>query len=306
MKPLLLEPIPDYTIWGSNRISKARGYDKNYGTWWEVSAHPYCTNKIRNVEGKTLQDLVDEDMEGILGPGLTSHELLRCAYLDTQDCLSIQCHPTDEYGLAHSNDFGKHESWYILQAAPGATLVAGTKTNDKELLRKAVEEGTLEQYLNYVEVKKGDFVIIPMGMLHALGKDILAIEVGTNSNTTYRFYDYNRKDANGNGRPLHLEDSFAVCDFNLQPTVTKASNVTHCLGDTECYRVDELFLENDLEIETKDSYFILSNMGQDATIVWEDEEIVLPQYDSMFVPYNADQVKIKKGAHLLYSRVKKG
>ena len=136
-----------------------------------------------------------------------------------------------------------------------------------------------------------------MGMLHALGKDILAIEVGTNSNTTYRFYDYNRKDANGNGRPLHLEDSFAV---------TKASNVTHCLGDTECYRVDELFLENDLEIETKDSYFILSNMGQDATIVWEDEEIVLPKYDSMFVPYNADKVKIRKGAHLLYSRVKKG
>ncbi|MDD7280873.1 MAG: class I mannose-6-phosphate isomerase, partial [Erysipelotrichaceae bacterium] len=210
MKPLLLEPIPDYTIWGDNHISKARGYDKNYGTWWEVSAHPYCTNKIRNLENTTLQQVIDNDPDNILGHGYTLHEMLRVAYLDAKDALSIQCHPYDEYALKTSNDYGKHESWYIVDALPGATLVAGTKTNDKEVIRNAVENGTLEQYLNYIPVKKGDYVIIPMGMLHALGKGIWAIEVGTNSNTTYRFYDYNRKDANGNGRPLHLKESFDV------------------------------------------------------------------------------------------------
>lgn len=98
MKPLLLKPIPDYTIWGSDHLSKHRNYDRKYGTWWEVSAHPYCTNKITNLpEETTLQELIDQDMEGMLGKGYTLHEMLRLAYLDTEDALSIQVHPEDEY-----------------------------------------------------------------------------------------------------------------------------------------------------------------------------------------------------------------
>ena len=240
MKPFVLKPIPDYTIWGCDRISKARGYDKNYGTWWEVSAHPYCTNEVLNIEGnKTLQDLINENMEDVLGPGLTMHDVLRLAYLDTQDALSIQVHPYDEYAKENANDYGKSESWYILDAAKGATLVAGTKTEDADVIKEALNNGTLEAYLKYVPVKKGDYIIIPAGMLHALGKDILAIEVGTNSNTTYRFYDYKRKDASGNERALHLKESFDVADFTLQPTFSKALEETHVIGDTPEFKVQE-------------------------------------------------------------------
>ena len=306
MKPLLVQPIHDYTIWGSNHISKARGIDSNYGTWWEISAHPYCTNKVTNLGYETtLQEVIDKDPDSILGPGFTLHEMLRLAYLDTQDKLSIQVHPYDEYAIKNENDFGKHESWYIVDAKPGAKLCAGTKTNDVDLIKKAIQDGTLEDYINYVPVQKGDYVIIPVGMLHALGKDILAIEVGTNSNTTYRFYDYNRKDANGNSRPLHLEKSFDVCDFNLKPTFVPAENKTRTIGDTPYYKVDEIFADKDCTIEVEDSYFILSNMGKDTTIRWEDETIVLPQYDSVFVPYSAKKVTIASGSHLLYSRPKK-
>ena len=306
MKPLLLETIPDYTIWGADTLSKVRGEERNIGTWWECSAHPYCSNPVKNLEGKTLQDVIDENMEDILGPGLTLHEALRCAYLDAKDSLSIQVHPYDEYAWKYANDNGKHESWYVLDAKPGAKLVAGTKTNDVEVIKKALEDGTLEEYLNYVEVKAGDYVIIPVGMLHALGKDIFAIEVGTNSNTTYRFYDYNRTDAKGNKRPLHLKESFDVVNFDLKPTYVPAKQETRRIGDTPFYIVDELYLTEDTEYETTDSYFILNNMGEDTTIIWNDEEFTLPKYDCMFVPYSAKKITIKEGAHLLKSMPKKG
>ena len=307
MKPLLVEPIHDYTIWGANHISKARGTDENFGTWWEISAHPYCTNKIKNLGYETtLQEVIDKDADDILGPGYTLHEMLRLAYLDTQDRLSIQVHPYDEYAKKYENDFGKHESWYILDAVEGAKLCAGTTTNDANVIKEAVKNGTLEDYLNYVPVKPGDYVIIPVGMLHALGKDILAIEVGTNSNTTYRFYDYNRKDAKGNTRPLHLEKSFDVVDFNLKPTYVPADNKTRTIGDTPYYTVDEIFAKEDMEIKVKDSYFILSNMGEDTTIIWENESITLPKYDSVFIPYSAKKITLSKDAHVLYSRPKKG
>ena len=110
MKPFLLEPIHDYTIWGTNHISKARGINEDYGTWWEVSAHPYCSNKIVGTD-KTLMEMIQESQDEVLGKGYTLHETLRLAYLDTKDALSIQVHPEDDYALEHSNDYGKYESW---------------------------------------------------------------------------------------------------------------------------------------------------------------------------------------------------
>lgn len=99
--------------------SKARGIDEDYGTWWEVSAHPYCSNKIIGTN-KTLMKMIQENPDEVLGKGFTLHETLRLAYLDTKDALSIQVHPEDDYALEHSNDYGKYESWYILDAKPGS------------------------------------------------------------------------------------------------------------------------------------------------------------------------------------------
>ena len=137
---------------------------------------------------------IHQNPHDILGPDYTLHEMLRLAYLDSQDALSIQVHPDDDYAKKHDNDFGKYESWYIIDALPNASLVAGTNISNQEIIKKALKNGTLDQYLQKWPVKKGDYIIIPQGMIHALGKGILALEIGTNSNTTYRFYDYQRKD----------------------------------------------------------------------------------------------------------------
>ncbi len=306
MKPFLLNPIKDYTIWGTNHISKARGINKNYGTWWEVSAHPYGSNTIKNIEGNpTLLEIIKKNPDEILGKGYGLHETLRLAYLDTKDALSIQVHPQDEYALQHSNDYGKYESWYVLDAKKGATLVAGTNCTDKNTIKESIKSGTLEKYLIKYPVKKGDYITIPAGMLHALGKDILALEIGTNSNTTYRFYDYGRTGTDGKTRMLHLKESFDVVDFHLKPTFVLAKNKTRRIGDCPMFTVDEIYARTDMTIQCKDSYFILSNIDKDCLIKWQDEEILLPTYDSVFVPYSSKQITILKGGHLLCSMPKK-
>nr|WP_300740333.1 type I phosphomannose isomerase catalytic subunit [uncultured Dubosiella sp.] len=299
----MLEPIPDYTIWGNDILSKFRHADKNYGTWWEVSAHPYCTNPIKGSD-MTLQELIDSDPDQMLGQGLGHHEMLRVAFLDAKDALSIQVHPYDTYAAEHENDFGKDESWYVIDAVPGAKLVAGTKTSDPDTLKEAVKNGTLEQHLIYHDVKPGDYIDIPAGTLHALGAGIFAIEVGTNSNTTYRFYDYNRKDANGNTRPLHLEKSFDVADFARKPHVVEAKEETRVLSDMPSYTVTEVYAKEDVTYPQNGTYCLISNIGDDTSVETGEKEYELKKFESCFIPASASCVTIKKGAHVLYSKVK--
>ena len=303
MKPLILGSLHDYTIWGADNISKARGEDKAYGTWWEVSAHPYCQSPVLNMPGKNLLEVIEENPEEVLGPGLGLHEMLRLAWLDTKDRLSIQVHPQDD--TAPEGDFGKSESWYVLDAKPGATLVAGTKTTDADVIRRALEDGTLDEYLVKWPVKKGDFIYIPSGMLHALGADITAIEVGTNSNTTYRFYDYGRTDAQGNPRPLHLKESFEVTDFSLKPVFVPGSNEDHVLADAPQFTVVERFIGDEpVEIETGETYVVLSNVGENTDVIWNGEAFPLKALSSIVVPWSAGKVTLKN-AHVLESRPKK-
>ncbi len=229
--------------------------------------------------------------------------MLRLAWLDTKDRLSIQVHPQDDN--APEGDFGKSESWYVLDAKPGATLVAGTKTTDADVIRKALEDGTLDEYLVKWPVKKGDFIYIPSGMLHALGADITAIEVGTNSNTTYRFYDYGRTDAQGNPRPLHLKESFEVTDFSLKPVFVPAADEDHVLADAPQFTVTERFIgEEPVEIETGETYFVLSNMGEDTDVIWNGEAFPLKALSSVVIPWSAGKVTLKN-THVLESRPKK-
>ncbi len=172
-------------------------------------------------------------------------------------------------------------------------------------MRRALEDGTLDEYLVKWPVKKGDFIYIPSGMLHALGADITAIEVGTNSNTTYRFYDYGRTDARGNPRPLHLKESFEVTDFSLKPVFVPGSNEDHVLADAPQFTVVERFIGDEpVEIETGETYVVLSNVGENTDVIWNGEAFPLKALSSIVVPWSAGKVTLKN-AHVLESRPKK-
>ena len=313
MYPLRLKPIYDKTIWANDRLTTMRHEAQSgCGTCWEISAHPHAQNKIINGDyaGKTLQELLDEKEREMLGE-VPRKRMLRLAFLDAADNLSIQVHPDDAYAHEHENDEGKTESWYILEADEGATLVAGTTIADKEVLYQAVKENTVEQYVRRIPVKAGDFVCIDAGMLHALGKGILALEIGENSNTTYRFYDYNRKDANGNPRPLHIQKSFAVADFALvctpvhSPLEKVQETKEKMLVEREefCVKLVDIHASYEL-IMDHTKFYCLSNVGQDAEIICDGMHIPFLFTESIFVPAACKDLTIQGDTRVLLSYVK--
>lgn len=305
MYPIQLKPIYDKTIWANDKLTTLRHMDeKGYGTCWEISAHSYCTNEVVNgiYKGKTLMELIEEKPEEMLGEIPFEH-MLRLAYLDAKDDLSIQVHPYNSYAKAHENDLGKTESWYVLDTKPNATLVAGTLTEDKNVIQKALEDENLEPYLRKVDIEAGDFILIPAGMLHALGAGIFAIEIGTNSNTTYRFYDYNRTDANGNKRELHLEKSFDVADFSLH--TQKISNPYiegqhKTLVDCDEFVVELYDIKDSLTLDTQGKKFhTLTFVQGDAQIVYGQNILPVTYTESVFIPASLGAYTIKGNGRVL-------
>ena len=138
-------------------------------------------------------------------------------FIDANDKLSVQVHPDDTYAYKHENEPGKTEMWYIISAKPRAKLVYGLRKHvTKEIFERAIENNTIEETLNEVEVKKGDVFFIPAGMVHAIGDGIVIAEIQQNSNTTYRVYDWDRVGLDGNPRKLHIEKALDVIDFGLE------------------------------------------------------------------------------------------
>ena len=136
--------------------------------------------------------------------------------IDAKAKLSVQVHPDDVYAKAHGLDNGKTECWYIVDCDEGAFLYCGVDKAsgiDKELFAKAVEDGTIEKYLQKIYVRPGDFIFIPAGAVHAIGAGIKLIEVQQDSKTTYRLYDYKRVGADGRERELHVEEGLECADL---------------------------------------------------------------------------------------------
>ncbi|MGI9471823.1 MAG: class I mannose-6-phosphate isomerase, partial [Rubripirellula sp.] len=140
-------------------------------------------------------------------------------YLDCNRVLSVQVHPSDEYALRMDEpDLGKTEAWYIVAAEADSQIYAGLKPDvDRDALQDAIRTGTTEQVLHSFHPNPGDVVFIPAGTVHALGAGLLVAEIQQSSNTTFRLFDWNRLDAEGNSRPLHLKQGVEVTDFETGP-----------------------------------------------------------------------------------------
>ena len=307
MGPIRLTPIYDKTIWAGNRLAKIRNREWNgEGTSWEISVHPYAQSVIADGEqkGKTLASLIEADHDGILGAGVTDEDLLRCAFLDAKDSLSVQVHPGERYAREAENDHGKTEAWYILDADEGAELVAGSDFASKEEIRTAVKNGTIEQHLYRIPVKEGDFVQVPSGTLHALGAGILALEIGTNSNTTYRFYDYNRKDRDGNLRPLHIEKSLdvVVCGqtgAKVSTPVDHRAKVKR-VADFPEYSVDLIDVAGEYSLSAWPASFrTLSCVKGEAELQEESGSTALAYTESVFLPASCGDITVKGDCRLL-------
>lgn len=254
--PMKMSPVFKQYIWGGNNIKKI--YGKNtplppVAESWEISAHPDGISVVANGEykGKTIEELKEILGGEFLGDSLKADEKfpLLLKILDAHDRLSVQVHPDDNFAQKHENgEKGKTEAWYILDAEEGARLIYGFKENvTAESFEKALKEGEPEKYLNFVPCAKGDVFYIPAGTVHAVGKGLLIAEIQQSSNTTYRVFDYNRRDKDGNLRPLHIDKALMVSNFDC--TIGKEK--------TESRRVDEnkeVFIDNDFFVFEKISF----------------------------------------------------
>ncbi|MBQ8687796.1 MAG: class I mannose-6-phosphate isomerase [Ruminococcus sp.] len=228
-EPIFLKGVCKDYLWGGQKLRELFGKESDseiLAESWELSCHPDGCSVVMNGadKGLTLTEYIEKHgAENILGAHCGRMENVPLIKLiDAKEPLSVQVHPDDAYARTHGDANGKTEMWYVLDAEEGAELVYGVNRElTREEFRAHIEDGTLEEILNYVPVKKGDVFFIPAGTLHAIGGGILIAEVQQNSNLTYRVYDYNRRDAEGKLRELHVEDAIQVT--NLVPTVAEQS-----------------------------------------------------------------------------------
>ena len=223
--PLKFSPILKSIIWGGSDICKFKGItpqQDGIGESWEISGVENNVSVVDNgdLRGLNLQNLIAQYKESLVGKhvfekfGATFPLLIK--FIDARDNLSIQVHPDDELGMKRHNSFGKTEMWYVINATPGAFLYSGfAKSLSPDEYVKSIEDNTFVDYLAKHDVKKGDSFFLPAGRVHAIGAGTFIAEIQQTSNITYRIYDYNRKDANGNGRELHTELAKDAIDFKL-------------------------------------------------------------------------------------------
>ena len=228
-RPFLLRPAGKDYLWGGRRLKDDFSKEiemEPLAETWECSTHPdgpsICASGPD--EGRKLIDILREHPEYI-----GSHPAVQpdgglpvlVKLIDASQDLSVQVHPDDEYAFQHENgSLGKTEMWYVVDAKKDAKIIYGfSRDMTKGLLRKSLEQGTVGRYLQSVPVRKDDVYVIEPGTVHGVGAGTLVAEVQESSNITYRLHDYNRKDRNGNLRPLHLEKALEVSTLkgSMQP-----------------------------------------------------------------------------------------
>jgi len=246
MQPIFLKPVLQEKIWGGKKLqiefNLTLPSDK-VGESWSISAHPNGQSTVispAEFQGMTLAELYAGNPELFHQQTLPTFPLL-IKILDASDNLSVQVHPEDDYARVNENgELGKTECWYVLDAKEGAKLVYGHTAKTKKEFNSKIDAEQWNELFIEESVKAGDFFYIPAGTLHAIGEGILIYEVQQNSDTTYRVYDYDRVDKDGNARELHIEKTKDVTKvpFEKATTSTKEEELD---GATITYLADEKY-----------------------------------------------------------------
>ena len=316
MRPIKVYPIYDKTIWGGNRLSKIRGRTaEGEGTVWEISIHPYAQSVISEGEyaGKTLAELVKTAHDALLGREIQDEDLLRAAFLDAKDSLSVQVHPDDEYAREYEGQWGKTEMWYVLGAKKESELIYGFNQDvTADQVRSAVGNGSIGALLNHVPVHKDDVFFIESGTVHAIGAGCLVAEIQQSSNLTYRLYDYDRTDRWGQKRELHLEKALSVAKLSSSTTPRqplrvlkyKSGYASELLTRCRYFQVERMLLNTEnrklADFQTgKNSFHAL--LCVDGCGVLYGEDVMLPFFkgDCIFIPAESIPLKLHGRSQIL-------
>lgn len=307
--PLTFKPILKSVIWGGSQICPFKGItltEEGVGESWELSHVDDNFSVVAEGElaNKSLDELIKEYGKELVGGKVMerfgSRFPLLIKFIDARDNLSIQVHPDDELAKVRHNSFGKTEMWYVIKADKEASLYSGfSQQIDKEEYVKRVENNTIMDVLKKYDVSEGDVFFLPAGRVHAIGAGCFIAEIQQTSNITYRIYDYNRKDKNGNTRELHTELAKDAIDYTLYPdyrTHYKAhTNATVNLADCKYFTTNLIELDTVMvrDFEELDSFVVYICMEGSATLRDSNGyEIRIHQGQTALIPANNKTVAI--------------
>ncbi len=299
--PMKFEPQVLDKIWGGSKLkdklNKTNASDEA-GESWEISGYEGLVSELSNgfLAGNNLEELIEVYMGDLVGDRVFeqfgSKFPLLIKFIDANDVLSIQVHPDDEMGKARHNSFGKTEMWYVLQADEGSELIVGfNRKVNKDIYLKQLKEKKLMSILNAEPVKKGDVFFMPAGRVHAIGSGILLAEIQQTSDLTYRIYDFDRKDPEGNYRELHTDEAVDAIDYDFYPKyksdyqdlVNAPTEIVSC----KYFTTNKLNLNSQVsrDISQLDCFVIYMCIGGAFTIqYYENETISIKKGETILIP----------------------
>lgn len=299
LQPFHLTPAFKDYLWGGERLKTEFGKQTEIAPLaesWELSIHKDGPSVIADGEwqGKTLPEFLAAHPEALGTDCPVGGLPVLIKLIDAKQQLSVQVHPTEEYAQRVEHEHGKTEMWYVLAAEPGAELLYGFKREiSKEEFRAHIENGTLLEDINAVKVQPGDVLFIDAGTLHGIGAGIVIAEIQQNSNSTYRIFDYQRRDKNGSLRELHIDKALDVTQRCAPRRDTKPfGRELECDGYTETllglcdyFSVTRLRIAKSAPLCAKpNSYQALLCTDGAAVLAFGEQKTMLKKGETMFVP----------------------
>jgi len=309
---LFLNPVFTHNIWGGTKLRTEFGYEiegNDIGECWGISAHPNGDDTIRGGEfaGMHLSKLWEKHPE-LFGNLDYDRFPLLIKIIDAKDDLSIQVHPSDEYAMKNENgSFGKTECWYVLDCPENAALVVGHHAQNRAELREMIHQGRWSDLIREIPVKKGDFIQIDPGTVHAIKGGLLILETQQNSDITYRVYDYDRL-SNGKPRELHIEKSIDVINVPAKAVGESIKNAEQVeqnqfveLYSCQYYDIFKLQIKGSASFEREDPFLNVSVIEGEGMI----NGTKIKKGDHFIIPFGFGRIDLQGEMNLIASTVAK-
>ena len=306
MYPIKFENLYYDKVWGGRDLEEFRSNlpEGNIGESWDIACHENGTGIVANgrFKGMSFKELIENYKEEIFGESVKEEFPLLVKLINSNENLSVQVHPNDEYAARVENSYGKTEAWYVVDAKEGAELIVGTNGCTKEEFEAAIKSGNVEDYLNRVKVNKGDAFLINSGLVHAICSGLVIAEIQQNSDITYRVYDYGRP------REIHVEKSLEVIDFDLKPErlvedykVFDGYKYTS-LCKSEYFTIDKCVIDFKYNTSSnKNMFSIITCFDGKGIINYKGGTEVISKGDSILIPAQLGDYEIKGDLEILIS-----
>jgi len=314
--PLKFHPILKERLWGGTKLGDKLNKPINSditGESWELSGVEGDVSVVSNgaLKGTSLNTLIESRADELLGSSVVDkfgkQFPILIKFIDAKQDLSIQLHPNDALANERHNSFGKTEMWYIMDAEKEASLIVGfNQPVSREQYVQSLENNTLLDYMNYEKVQSGDTFFINTGKIHAIGAGVLLAEIQQTSDVTYRVFDFNRRDKEGNLRELHTDLALDAIDFDhnddFKVSYKKNKDAVNPMVACPYFNTNFLHLEGDLFRDTndRDSFTIYMCVEGEAKIGNEYGETSVQKGETVLMPASSNSIFLKtEGCKLL-------